>query len=288
MPMVFERRAFGILGLESFKVQKQWHEDDIALLTIAGEIFSNALKRKEAQEEIQRMLEKERELNALKSSFVSTASHEFRTPLTTILSTAELLERYEGRWSIERREELFNRIRAAIKNMTSLLDDVLLVNKADAGRLEFKPTSFDFRALCLNLVEELKLGSGADHHFELDLTEGLFWGDEKLLRQIITNLLTNGIKYSSEGSTILFKLWYDSGDAILEIADQGIGIPEEALSHLFEVFYRAENVGDIKGTGLGLTIVKKCLDAHAAWIDIQSQVGKGTSCKLWIPLLKPN
>ncbi|NWJ48601.1 MAG: PAS domain S-box protein [Chloroflexi bacterium] len=239
-----------------------------------------------AEEELTKNLKTERELSQQKSLFITTASHEFRTPLTIINSSAQLLEYYGHKWTDERKQELYQRIYLSVVNMTELLDDVLLLNKADAGKLEFNPVEMDFSQFCATMLEEIQLGIGTKHQFDLQIEPApvLLQGDSKLLRQIISNLLTNAIKYSAEGSTVHFRLGYETNQVSVEIEDEGIGIPPEGLKHLFDVFYRAKNVSSIEGTGLGMPIVKKCLDTHKGRIEVESELNKGTLYRVWIPL----
>ncbi|MEI6047052.1 MAG: HAMP domain-containing sensor histidine kinase, partial [Chloroflexota bacterium] len=243
-----------------------------------------------AKKEIQIALEKEKELSALKSSFISMASHDFRTPLTVIFSSAELLENYGDRWDDERKQKIYQRIYTSVKNITALLDEVLYITKSEAGKLDFNPAMLDLPSFCKELIEEIQLGTSADYHFELTLPPDpkQVWADQTLLRKVLTNLLTNAIKYSPPGSTVHFELAYQEEEVVMVIKDEGIGIPEEGLNHLYEVFYRATNVANIRGTGLGLVIVKKSLEAHGGKIEIESKVGTGTCCTVTIPLLDPD
>ncbi|MEI7554652.1 PAS domain S-box protein [Candidatus Chlorohelix sp.] len=246
----------------------------------------NITERIRAEQELVIALEKEKELNNLKSSFVSMASHEFRTPLTTILSSSELLENYGHRLTKERNQELYQRINHAVKNMTQLIDEVLLINRAEAGKLDFNPDWFDMSVFSATVIEEIQLGLGIHHRFDLNISAApqLIKADEKLLRQVVSNLVTNAIKYSKSGSIVYIELVYKSDKVIFTVRDEGIGIPPEGLKHLYEVFYRAPNVGSIQGTGLGLAIVKRCLDLHNGTIDIMSEQGKSTTCIATIPL----
>ncbi|NWJ95217.1 MAG: PAS domain-containing protein [Chloroflexi bacterium] len=245
-------------------------------------------ERLRAEEEIRQALEKEKELSNLKYRFISMASHDFRTPLTAILSSAELLENYGHRWTEERRSDMFRRIYLSVQNMTELLDEILFITKSEAGKLDFKPTLFDLSDFCGLLIEEIQLGPGIDHRFDLKIPPSpkQVWADEKLLRKALTNLLTNAVKYSSPGSIVYFELGYRAEEVVLVIRDEGIGIPVEGLNHLYEVFYRAGNVGNIKGTGLGLAIVKKSLETHKGKIEIESVAGSGTTCTLTIPVVQ--
>ncbi|HEY9631802.1 MAG TPA: PAS domain-containing protein [Coleofasciculaceae cyanobacterium] len=252
---------------------------------VAG-LAEDITSRKQVEEEIYKTLQKERELGELKSQFVSMTSHEFRTPLTTIQSSTELLERYRDRWSQEKQQTHFDRIQTAVDRMTQMLDDILILGKAEAGKLEFNPAPLDLVEFCRNLVEELQLTTENPNTIVLTCQRQSIPTsmDEKLLRQILTNLLSNAIKYSPSDSTVEFNLTYVDDSAIFQIQDQGIGIPPEDQPRLFNSFHRATNVGTIQGTGLGLAIVKQCLDLHKGEISVESEAGKGTTFTVILPL----
>jgi signal transduction histidine kinase len=278
---------------------------DSTLVGTSG-ILYDITGRKQAEEEIHNALQKEKELNELKSRFVSTTSHEFRTPLTTILSSAELLEHYSHKWSEEKKRSHLQRIQTMVQHMTQLLNDVLVIGKAEAGKLEFNPAPLDLVPFCLRLVEEFQLGkastqdvttstsvvfvseqnlnSGASGELALLSKQVSTSMDEKLLRHIFSNLLSNAIKYSPNGGTVRWKLNLTDTEAIFQIQDQGIGIPPRDQARLFESFHRASNVGQIPGTGLGLAIVKKAVDLHKGTIQVRSEVGIGTTFTVTLPL----
>jgi signal transduction histidine kinase len=243
-------------------------------------------ERKQAEAEIRKALEKERELSELRSGFVSLVSHEFRTPLTTIQSSAEILERYRERLSEEKKLNHLTRIQSAVIRMTQLLEDVLTIGKAEAGKLKFEPSPIDLVAFCCNLVENMQMSASPQHKVTFAMIGDCIDAqmDEKLLAHIVTNLLSNAIKYSPKGGTIQFDLMCNSDSAVFRIQDAGIGIPKEDLEQLFESFGRASNVGMIPGTGLGLAIVKKCVDLHRGKISVDSEVGIGTTFTVTLPL----
>ncbi|HEY9602047.1 MAG TPA: ATP-binding protein [Allocoleopsis sp.] len=249
-------------------------------------IWRDITKRKQAEAELFLALEKEKELNELKSRFVSMTSHEFRTPLTTILGSAELLEHYSQKWSEEKKQRHIQRIQHTVQHMTQLLNDVLLLGKAEAGKLEFNPQPLDLEQFCLNLTEEFELDASNQHDLTFVTLAQAIQGncDEKLLRHILNNLLSNAIKYSPSGSNVKFELSCRDSQAIFRIQDEGIGIPEEDQQRLFESFHRAKNVGNVPGTGLGLAIVKNAVDLHGGKISVNSEVGIGTTFTVIIPL----
>lgn len=242
-------------------------------------------ERQQAELELREALAKEQELNELKSRFISMTSHEFRTPLTTILSSTELLKHYSDRWNEDKKLLHFERIRSTIVHMTQMLDDILLIGKAEAGKLEFKPAPLNIVNFSANLVEELQGSIGKQHNIvfgsECKCIEARM--DRKLLQHILSNLLSNAIKYSSPGSTVTCELSCQGEKAIFRIQDQGIGIPEEDQKSLFELFRRAANVGTTPGTGLGLAIVKRAVEAHKGNIMMSSKVGQGTTFLVSLP-----
>lgn len=261
-------------------------------------ILRNITERKQVEDELRETLKKEKELNELKSRFISTASHEFRTPLTAILGSAELLECYSDKWSDQKKQVHFERIYSRVKHMTQMLDDVLLVGKAEAGKLEFNPAPMNVIEFCHGLVEELQLSTGRQHTIiftpqgsgcksdsspDLNLCTSVAL-DEKLLFHILSNLLSNAIKYSPVGSTINFILTCLDSHLEFQIQDQGIGIPEEDQPRLFEAFHRANNASKFPGTGLGLVVVKNAVDLHGGSITVNSQMGVGTTFTVTLPL----
>ena len=242
--------------------------------------------RKRVEAEMIKALEHERELRELKNGFVSMASHELRTPLTSIFSSTELLENYGHKWPEDKKLKHYHRIEAAVIRMTALLDDVLLFSKAEAGKLEFNPTPLILKNFCSDLVEEIQLGIGKNHRITF-----IYSGpcsnacmDEKILLHILTNLLTNAIKYSPNETAVFFSCSCKDGEVTFEIKDQGIGIPPEDQPRLFESFHRANNVGNIPGTGLGLAIVQKSVELHSGKITFTSEVGVGTTFRVMLPL----
>jgi len=246
-------------------------------------------ERKRTEVDIQNALAKEKELNQLKSSFISMVSHEFSKPLSAIVLSSELLERYAHKVSEEQKTKYFRRIHAATKRMTELLDEVLIIGKAEAGQLKCQPTFVVLEEFCRELVEEMHLSLGQQCPIVFTSTDEATDAcmDENLLRHILGNLISNAAKYSPPTSTIHLNLVRDNDVVVFQIQDQGIGIPVEDQQRLFDSFYRATNVGTIPGTGLGLAIVKKCVDAHQGQISVTSQVDVGTTFIVTLPLHTP-
>ena len=242
--------------------------------------------------ELKQALEKEKELNQLKSRFITMASHEFRTPLAIISSSSGILQEFGDRLNEERKQEHLQTIQNTIKHITQILDDVLMINRAEGNKIELYLEAADIIDFCRYLIQE----TAANHsqysiNFSVDLGEKItaesliIQFDKKLLQQVITNLLNNAIKYSPNHNLVNFNLTKVDDQIIFKISDHGIGIPETDQVKLFESFHRASNVGNIAGTGLGLSIVKQCVDLHRGRISVESQIGKGTTMTVSIPYL---
>jgi PAS domain S-box-containing protein len=262
----------------------------VAQLYLQGQaavfIVLDITERKQAELEILKALEKTQELSELKSRFISIASHEFRTPLTTIFSASELLEHYGDKWPRVKELLYLKQIQDSVTHMTGLLEDVLIISAGEAGKLKLEPTPLNIAEFCQSLIAEVKLGKNFRHalHFTHSTETAQVNLDEKLLRHILSNLLSNAVKYSPENQPITFNLTVDAKMIVFEIIDQGIGIPVEDQLHLFDLFHRAGNVGTIAGTGLGLSIVKKAVDLHHGTIDVKSEIGAGTQFTVSLPI----
>ncbi|MEO8613381.1 MAG: ATP-binding protein, partial [Chloroflexota bacterium] len=245
--------------------------------------------RKQLEADLHVALAVEKELNELKTRFVAMVSHDFRTPLSVILSSAEILEHYNERLDAAQKTHHFDKIGTQVSRMISLLNDVLTINRADANHLPFHPAPINLDQFCRDMAEEFQNTLQMKHTLAYSCSGGarIVVADEKLLQQAIINLLTNAFKYSPEGSTVEFNLSFDRDNAVIRIKDKGIGIPEADQPHLFEAFHRAGNVGDVEGTGLGLAIVKRSIEAHRGKITVESQVGAGTTFVVYLPYLEP-
>ncbi|MES2921695.1 MAG: ATP-binding protein [Verrucomicrobiota bacterium] len=238
------------------------------------------------EETIRRALENEREVGEMRSRFTAIVSHEFRTPLGIIISAVELLGNYLDRLDTEKRGELLDDIRQSTKRMAALMEQVLVLGRAESGNLAFFPQTLDLTALCERLADESL--SATVRRCPVDLTtDGVLddaMADESLLRHILSNLVSNAAKYSAAGSPVTLKVRRDDGDAVFEIADRGIGIPPADQPRMFEAFQRAGNVGETPGTGLGLLIVKRCVELHCGTIGFESVPGEGTTFTVRLPL----
>ena len=252
-------------------------------------INSRDITERKRLEEVRLALGKERELSAMKTRFFSMASHEFRTPLSTALAAAQLLENSASVWQDEsKRIRNLTRIQDSVKNMVQLLDDILTINRAETGKLEFDPKPIDLVGFCRQLIEEIQLSTDATHEliFSCPQTHLKAYLDKKLLRSILANLLSNATKYSPQGGKVSIDLDTVDNSAQLVIRDCGIGISPEDMNQLFEPFNRGKNVARIPGTGLGLVVVKKCVDLHSGKISLKSSKNKGTTVTVILPLDK--
>ena len=236
-------------------------------------------ERRNADNNIRAALAKEKELNDLRTRFVSMTSHEFRTPLAAILSASELLRDYQDRMPAVEKKEILANIGAGVQRMTGMLDRVLLLGQVDAHMLEFRPQQIDLLALCHSIVAQARAQQSTvtctvTTRFPSSVPASLF--DPNLLRHILENLLSNAIKYSVHGGLVTFSVSCESMRTVFKVADQGIGIPPDEMPHLFESFHRASNVGAIQGTGLGLAIVKNAVELHGGQIAVESELGHST------------
>ncbi len=255
----------------------------------AGVIWTllDVTDRRKAEDDIRNALEAQRELNVLRSRFVAMTSHEFRTPLASILSSAELLQHYAHRMTEPERADLLRSIESGVQRMTHMLDRVLLIGKAEAEMLEFHPQPMNLRALLDELIHDAtQQFSQAHNRITLDWQHGCATqnADASLCRHIFSNLLSNALKYSPQGGDVELRVRQDGEHTSIEVQDHGIGIPADELHHLFESFHRATNVGAIAGTGLGLSIVKKSVDLHRGNIEVHSELGRGTRFTVRLPI----
>ena len=269
--------------LELSAVLIQWSKRDATLLFVV-----DATARVQAEENQRLALQQQIALNDMKARFITMASHEFRTPLATIHGSVELLQHYDDRMPADKKQQTLQKIDDAVERMTHMLENVLVIGRTDAGRLEFKPRTLSVTTFCQGLVDELRSAMtrqlvGVQLQLELPPTEQLYWLDDTLIRNIVGNLLSNAIKYSPQGGNVRFSV-RDKGDALVfTVSDQGIGIPEADQAQLFVSFHRASNVGPIAGTGLGLSIVKEAVTCHLGDIRVDSTLGQGSTFTVTLP-----
>jgi PAS domain S-box-containing protein len=249
-------------------------------------VLHDITDRKKAEAELLRALAREKELSNLKSGFVSMISHEFRTPLGIIMSSAEILEAYFDRLDNVERAGHLESIRKNTRRMADLMEEVLLLGQAEVGRLEFNPAPMDVHAFFRRLIDELLAVTRHRCPIRFSVRAPLpsANADERLLRHIFTNLLSNAVKYSADESPVDLTVEPQGTDALFWVADRGIGIPAQDLEWLFNTFHRGRNVGHRRGTGLGLVIVKRCVEQHGGQIQIHSIESEGTTVTVQLPL----
>lgn len=256
----------------------------MVLLGVYALLYQQMIKRHQA-EASQQKLAQQKELSEMKLQFFSMVSHEFRTPLSLIVGSAQLLAESLKPMLDPAKLKNLNRIQTSAKGMTQVLGDMLTLARADAGRLEFHPSWVEMQTFCLNLIEDSQLFSESPRSIKF-IQQGTIthaWVDEKLLYSILSNLLSNAIKYSSSDSTIYFTFQGKPKTIAFEIKDEGIGMSIEDQQKLYDPFSRGSNARAILGTGLGLAIVKKCLDLHQGQIFVESQLGIGSIFTVQIP-----
>lgn len=243
------------------------------------------MKLEQSQEELSEALDKERELSEIKSRFVSMASHEFRTPLSTVLSSASLLAKYTAAEDQEKRNKHINRIKDSVKHLNDILEDFLSLGKLDEGKVMAHYGEFNLEELINDTTEEMKGLLKKDQQFIYKHSGNTSaYSDKKLLKNILINLITNAIKFSDEGSPILVNSTVQNGMAEISINDKGIGIAPADQEHLFSSFFRGKNAINIQGTGLGLHIVKRYLDLLGGNVHLQSKLNEGTKISFIIPV----
>ncbi|MBM2813563.1 MAG: multi-sensor signal transduction histidine kinase [Ignavibacteria bacterium] len=234
------------------------------------------------QYELKAAYEKEKELNKLKSNFISMVSHEYRTPLTVIQSASDIIKYYLIKDETRLFDRQIIRIQQCVNSMTSILDEVLFIGRPDSSRLNLKKIKVDLTDYINEQVTNLKLIDKGNHRFIVNCNpEQIFiFIDYLVLNHIFSNLISNAVKYSPEESTIEISLREDASEIFCDITDQGIGIPSSEISHLYEPFHRFSNGLSKQGTGLGLSIVKRALDSADGKIEIISEINQGTTVKL--------
>lgn len=249
-------------------------------------ILREALERlEESQKELSDALQKEKQLNEIKSRFVSMASHEFRTPLSTVLSSASLAGKYTTTEDQEKRTRHLEKIKGSVKHLNDILEDFLSLGKLDEGKVESHRAEFNLEEFLLDLVDEARGLLKDDQQLDFNYKgKKQVISDKKLLKNIMINLVANAIKFSPDHGTIKVSADIGTNEGILRVIDNGIGIPKEDLAHMFSSFFRAANALNIQGTGLGLHIVKRFVELMEGSVNIDSELGKGTSVTITIPV----
>jgi PAS domain S-box-containing protein len=270
------------------RVKKRTKDLDITILELeqTNEKLQQQVKeRKRIEKELRMSLEKEKVLNELKSRFVSMASHEFRTPLSTILSSVSLIKKYIESEQTDKTDKHISRVKGSVKNLTDILDDFLSIGKLEEGRVEADFERVDVNGIIEELLGELDGILKDDQKFVFRPSPDVIdvYTDEKLIRKVMINLLSNAAKYSPEGKEVLIKTKKIGTTLEIEVIDYGMGIPEDEQGHMFERFFRARNAMNIKGTGLGLNIVKKYMELLQGQITFTSKLGEGSTFIIALP-----
>ncbi|NJL65177.1 MAG: GAF domain-containing protein [Methylacidiphilales bacterium] len=295
LPLHVNSVVWGSLCLLVDGRPRYWQPEEVELITIIADQLAIAIQQSKlfqqtlsqaqqiqqlAEQEVCKALQRERELSEAKSNFIATTSHEIRTPLATIQSSLDLLQYYNDKLADEKKKSHFRKIETAVQRIKQIVQDTLLLSESEAGTLQFELKRIDAVKLCKEIIEVFIDRHRIEFSTNGDITPVKL--DSKLVSYILNNLLENALKYSSPNTTVKFNLNFTPEAVIFMIQDQGIGIPKEDLSNIFDSFYRADNVGLSSGTGLGLAIVKQCVDLHRGKITVHSVINQGTTFSVTI------
>lgn len=286
IPLKLDHEVIGVMAVQDYHDENAYGEDEQQILTFVAGQIALAIQRKRAEGELIHSLERERELGQLRKNFVSMVSHEFRTPLGIIASSAGLLEKHFERLETAERNEHLASIRGNVRRMSQLMEEVLLFGRVEEGRLVCETKALNPAVFCRVVADELK--SATHHRCPIQVRLGSLpheiAADERLLRPVLTNLIANAVKYSDAGKPVELQAEARDSQLVVVVADQGCGIPSEDLPTLFEPFRRGKNVSHVPGTGLGLAIVRRCVRLHGGTIDLTSEIGVGTTVTVRVPL----
>jgi PAS domain S-box-containing protein len=260
---------------------------DVSQAPLILTFIIDVTKRKQAEQTLMDALVQEKELGELKTRFVSMASHEFRNPLAVILACVDTMSAYRQKMTDEQIDERLNKVRTQVNHLTAITGDVLQLTRLQTRRVEFNPVALNFDLLCREVLDEFRSRPEIKHQILYSCNDPVqtMQLDTKLMWQIVTNLVSNAIKYSPEADSVTVKLTYAQQSMMLEVSDRGIGIPEADIPRLFDVFHRASNVAQVPGYGLGLVIVKESVELHSGRVAVTSQIGVGTTFTVTIPIL---
>lgn len=279
------------MGFARHQLDQALKEKQAELSELNNALEEKVLERTKEIEEKNKQLEialtREKELNEFQTRIVTTISHEFRTPMTTIMSSAEIMERLIN--NDKPKEKIFrhtNLVKTSVKELLELLNDILLIEKFDSGRYEVIKEAFDLDKYFEELLFRLEVGIGKNHGRDANIQENMgdIYTDRKLFTQILNNILSNAFKYSESGSTVHINASVKDSFFYFSVHDEGIGMTKETLSMIFDSFYRAKNVTNIEGTGMGLSILKKSVDMLEGEIRVESEEGNGSEFKVKIPM----
>lgn len=283
-PVLYKDQIFGSIALANSK--NGYTKKDLLIVERLASSLALASYRIEAEEGILTALFKQQELNELKSKFISTVSHEYRTPLQVIMMSTQLLSNYEEQISTENRAKYFNMIEESVKTMDNFLNDITSYNKVEKGHIYISCDSVDIEQFILSFVREMQFLAGEKCVIDLTLKNGnrLARLDQKIVRQILESLINNAIKFSPINSLIKFDVSVEESYIEFTVEDEGAGISESDQDKIFDPFFRGKNVGNSAGTGLGLSIVKNYIDAINGSISFESALGKGSTFIVKIPI----
>jgi len=269
---------------QELKVLNENLENKVSERTL---VLKEALSELEtSRDELEQALEKEKELNEMKSRFITMASHEFRTPLSTILSSASLIAKYMETHQQDHREKHVGRIKSAVNGLTEILNDFLSIGKLEEGKVQVNWTSVDVTQLITEVIDELQVLCKDGQKITFVHEPDSMWiSDRALLKNMMVNLISNAIKFSNEDSVVKVNTSIVDRTLRIVIEDQGIGISEDDKKHMFERFFRGQNAQNIQGTGLGLNIITKYLELLQGDIDLQSELNVGTTFTITLPLI---
>lgn len=259
-------------------------DDNDNPLYIVSNIY-DITERKKAEAEIKKSFEREKELSELKTKFISMVSHEFRTPLASILSSSELIEQYYDKLTPDKKDALMGKIKTSVKNLIAMLADITEINKADSGKVKLNLEEIDVVKLIYDLIDEVKQSYSPSPvvRYTPAMDSLVIVSDMKLLRQIFINLISNAVKYTDAEKHVYISIHQNPDLLIFQVEDEGIGIPEDDFATLFEPFMRSRNTGKIKGTGLGLSILKRAVEQLGGKVDFKSIVGSGSTFTVYLP-----
>lgn len=265
--------------------EKIWQPDEVEILNEVSVQLAIAIQQAELLAQTTASLAKEKQLNEFKSQFIATVSHEYRTPLASILAAASTLKQHSDKLDNSKQQRFLEMIEEKTRHLSKLVDEILLVNQMELEKTKFKPIPLDLLQFFSELMEQQRLTSDDKHELTFKINGNCqnFWGDKGLLRQIFTNLISNAIKYSPDGGDIEFHLTGKETEITFSIQDNGIGIPSKEQKNLFQSFSRASNVDTIPGTGLGLAIAKSCVELHGGHITLDSRIRQGTKVTVTLP-----
>ncbi|MCM1982535.1 ATP-binding protein [Lyngbya confervoides] len=280
-----QSQVWGTLMVHQCQSQRSWSDPEKKVLEELCVHLAIAIQQSELLTQTQCALLKEQELNQFKSHIVATVSHEYRTPITSILASAATLERHGPRLEVSKQQRLLHLIMQQARHLRQLVDDMLVVNQVELGQIQFKPFPIDLEHFLRSLIEEYSMLAEVSHGFDLEIQGDCshFWGDIGLLKQIFGNIISNALKYSNQPSPVQIRMGGDEIGVTIQVRDQGIGIPPVDLAQVFQSFSRGSNVDSIPGTGLGLSIAKACTALHQGTIALDSELGHYTAVTVWLP-----